>query len=90
MTTNITTLALNLLISERIHHRGVFADKIAEMLQQSNDASEKELELKNNFLAVMAQCVEDPNSDVRDLFYKMAQYYNVKINGVSGDVAIAA
>jgi GTPase SAR1 family protein len=90
MTTNITTLALNLLISERLHHRGVIADKIVEILQQSNDVSEGEQELKNNFLALMMECVENPNRNVRDLFYKMAQYYNMKIHGVSGDVAIAA
>lgn len=87
--TNITTLALNLLISERRQHRSVFAEKIIELLPQSND-SQKEQELRNNFLLIVAQCVENPNSDVRDLFYQIAEYYKLKINGVVGDVAIAA
>ena len=42
MTTSMTTLALNLLISERRNHRLVFAGKIIELLQQNSPNSEDE------------------------------------------------
>jgi hypothetical protein len=80
MTTNITTLALNLLISERENHRNIFAQRIVDLLQDSNDISSKEQELKTNFLTILEKCVADPNCEVRDLFYKLSQYYNQKIN----------
>ncbi len=80
MTTNITTLALNLLISERINHRSIFADRIIGLLRECNEDSIKELELKTNFISIINKCVEDPGCEVRDLFYQLSQYYNQKIN----------
>ena len=82
MITNITTLALNLLIAERASHRKIFADKIKKLVEPINDVSGKEKLLKNNFLSIMAKCVENPNCEYRDLFYEIAQHYNQMINGV--------
>jgi hypothetical protein len=81
MTNNITTLALNLLISERLTHRGIFAKRITELVKDTNDVSGKEKLLKNNFLSIMEKCVENPNFEYRDLFYQLAQVYNEKLNG---------
>ena len=90
MTTNITTLAINLLISERANHRGALAEKIVELVQPIADNSEKEKELKNNFYTVIAKCVENPSRESADLFYKMAQFYNEKVNGATTGLSAAA
>ena len=50
MNTNITTLALNLLISERVNHRIIFGDKIIEILQENIEYFENEKENKDLFL----------------------------------------
>ena len=89
MNANITTLALNLLISERINHRIVFAIRIKELLNQSSEDSENEIATKNKFSSAIDKCTQDPNSDSRDLFYELAQYYNQKINGNSSFSAVA-
>jgi hypothetical protein len=90
MTTNITTLALNILISERRNHRLIFATRITELLPEGNDVSEKEKVLKSNFLSIIAKCVEDPNCEVRDIFYQLSQYYNQKVNGFQQTLSVAA
>ena len=77
MTTSITTLALNLLVSERINQRYIFADKIIELIQDSTD------DHKKDFLNVIHMCIEDPSSEARNAFFKLAEYYTEKLNGVA-------
>jgi hypothetical protein len=89
MNTNITTLALNLLISERINHRIVFAIKIKELINQNSEDSDNEILTKNNFSSAIDKCTQDPNCESRDIFYELAQYYNQKINGKSTFSAVA-
>ncbi|WP_309642402.1 hypothetical protein [Flavobacterium sp.] len=76
MTTSITTLALNLLVSERIGQRYIFADKIIALVQETQDDSEN----KKDFLNVITLCIEDPSSEARNTFVQLAQYYAEKIN----------
>ncbi len=90
MTTNITTLAINLLISERLGHRNMLADKIIEIVQHQNDETKVEKDLKNNFLMVIGKCVENPSCDSRDVFYQLAKFYNEKLSGTEQKVSIAA
>jgi len=90
MTNNITTLAINLLISERKNHRNHFADRITELLPESNNLFEVEKILKSNFLTTLANCVEDPNCETRNVFYQLAQFFNQKVNGVQSVFPVAA
>ena len=76
MTTSITTLALNLLVSERIGQRYIFADKIIALVQETQDDSEN----KRDFLNVITMCIENPSSEARNTFVQLAQYYADKIN----------
>ena len=75
MTTNINTLALNLLVSERIGQRYIFADKIIALVQETQDDSEN----KKDFLNVITMCIENPSSEARRTFVQLAQYYAEKI-----------
>jgi len=79
MTANFTTLALNLLISERPNHRSFFASKIVDLLDSVKDNSEKERQIKIDFIAVIYQCTQDPTSKFRDVFYHYSEYYNAKL-----------
>ncbi|MBS7787258.1 hypothetical protein KIH23_08100 [Flavobacterium sp. CYK-55] len=81
MTANMTTLALNLLISERRNHRLVFAGKIIELLQQNSPNSEDEKNRKEDFVSVIGKCIQNPNCDDRGLFFEYAQYYADAIHG---------
>jgi len=90
MTTNITTLSINLLISERKNHRNLFAERIMELLPESSSLMEVEKILKSNFLTTMAICVENPNGEARNVFYQLAQFFERKVNGVPSDLSVAA
>jgi len=81
MTTNITTLALNLLISERISHRNFLATQIINQLERLDDCARKDIETKQAFIAVLHQCIANPTCQYRDLFYKYAEYYTQKSVG---------
>lgn len=89
MNQSITTLALNLLISERLNHRIVFAGKIVEILHHSIQGMQNEETRLNNFLAVISKCTQEPNCEERELFYELAQYYNNVIFGQSNLSAVA-
>jgi len=81
MNQSITTLALNLLISERLNHRIIFAVKIIEILHQSIPDMENEEARINNFMDVISKCTQEPNCLERDLFYELAKHYNNIIFG---------
>jgi hypothetical protein len=89
MNQSITTLALNLLISERLNHRIVFAGKIIEILHQSIQDLDKEEARLNNFMAVISKCTQVPACQERELFYDLAHYYNNLIVGQSNLSAVA-
>jgi hypothetical protein len=83
MTTNIATLALNLLVAERENHRQIFAEKIRNLVEPISGKSGKEKLLKNNFLTILPMCVEKPDCEYRDLFFEIAQHYNLVVNGTA-------
>lgn len=87
MTTNITLLALNLLISERLVHRTEIAEKITALVYPSSEATAKD---KADFFMLLAHCVENPASAESTYFYQLAQYYNQKINGDQSNLYNAA
>ena len=79
MTNNITTLALNLLISERLSHRNFIATKIIELVKGISDNSEKDLQTKDAFISVLHQCISNPTCHYRDLFFQYAEHYSQKL-----------
>lgn len=87
MTTNITLLALNLLISERIIHRTTIAERITELVYPTQEATSKD---KADFFTLLAHCVENPSYEGSTHFYQLAQYYNQKINGDQSNLFNAA
>ena len=89
MNQSITTLALNLLISERLNHRIVFAGKIIEILHQSIQGLENEEAKLNNFMTTISKCTQQPDCEERDLFFELAKYYNSRIFGQSDLSAVA-
>jgi hypothetical protein len=89
MNQSITTLALNLLISERLNHRIVFAGKIIEILRQNIQVFENEEARLNNFMEVISKCTQEPNCQERDIFFDLALYYNNRIFGDSSLSAVA-
>jgi hypothetical protein len=89
MNQSITTLALNLLVSERLNHRIVFAGKIIEILQSSVSNIDHEESRLNNFMSAISKCTQEPNCAEREIFFEMAQYYNSKIFGQSNLSAVA-
>jgi len=89
MNQSITTLALNLLVSERLNHRIVFAGKIVEILHQSIQDMEQEESRLNHFLSSIAKCTQEPSCQEREIFFELAQYYNSRIFGMSDLSAVA-
>lgn len=83
MTTNITTLALNLLISERIDQRIFFAGKIAVILHENFIASEEDKLLKDDFMLTIEKCIDNPNGEFKNRFYQLAEYFSIKISGAA-------
>lgn len=79
MTPNITTLALNLLISERESQRILFSGRILEALQSSGSVFKSAPELMDNFVSAMKACIEKPHGGSRDEFYKLAAYCDERI-----------
>ena len=69
MTTSITTLALNLLVSERIGQRYIFADKIIQLIHDTKDGNKKD------FLNVNP---EDALERTNKKFIKRFQYLESK------------
>jgi hypothetical protein len=89
MTPNMTTLALNLLISERADHRAIFAHKMALLIRDIRHESEQARQVRHNFLLTIEECVKNPNCDARDEFYQFAQQYNEMVSGKPGLFAAA-
>jgi hypothetical protein len=83
MSTNITTLALNLLIAERLSHRNFLATKIIDQVNGLNEYSEEDLERQRAFTAVLYQCIANPTCQHRDEFYQYAEHYGKKIESRS-------
>ncbi len=90
MTTNITTLALNLLISERLDQRNNFANQIVQLLEENGIDSDNERAMKVDFLMVIEQCIENPNNEARDIFYQLALYFTQKSKGIQDNFSPAA
>ncbi len=89
MNQSITTLALNLLISERLNHRIVFAGKIIEILHSGLPNMDNEEANLNKFMSVISKCTQEPTSEEREVFFTLAQYYNSKIFGQTDLSAVA-
>lgn len=86
----MTTLALNLLISERLDHRSLFATKMTGLLDTLQDHSDNDKQIKSDFIAVINHCVEDPTGKFNDIFYHYSQYFSQKISESQKNLSSAA
>jgi len=78
------------LISERLDQRNNFANQIVAQLEENGIDSENEKAMKVDFLMVIEQCIENPNSEARDIFYQLALYFTNKANGIQDNFFPAA
>lgn len=83
MNPSITTLALNLLISERKSQRIHFSGRILDAVQFSGSIFKNLPELMDNLVLTMKACIENPNCEARDDFYKFAKFCDEKISSDS-------
>ena len=72
MTPNITTLALNLLISERKSQRLHFSEKILNS-KPLKAVLKKSPDLKINLVIALEACIENPSCEERKIFYKIVE-----------------
>lgn len=91
MSNNITTLILNLLISENILHRIRISHKISELLE-SNVFGFGALEtiMRNHFLSRIQNYVESPSGSNRDVLFEMADFYKMHFIEFTSELSIAA
>jgi hypothetical protein len=73
---NITTLVLNLVISESKLHRIRIADTITDLLETYvADFGGIEKQIRIQFLAHISHCVDCPNAKTKDLLFEAANFY---------------
>ncbi len=76
MSTNITTLILNLMISESKLHRIRLAGKIIDVLEENvPDFGRIEKLMRNHFINMIMAYVENPYSSKKDLLFELADFY---------------
>lgn len=76
MKTNITTLVLNLLVSENKIHRMALADYIFEILATHvGEFGEIEKVVRDQFVAQLQSCVENPTVESRYSVFTLAEFY---------------
>lgn len=80
MTTSITTLALSVLVSERVSQRSIFAAQIIERVKKIEHNSQKDVEIFNGLTLAIDQCVVDPSAAAREDLHKLAQWYDQKLS----------
>lgn len=79
MTPNITTLALNLLISERKSQRLLFSERILNC-ESLTDIFKSSPELKSNLIFAMAACAENPDGEAREELYRLAAFCDERLS----------
>ncbi len=91
LTNNITTLVLNLLISESISHRLTIAGRITEILDlHASDEWQIEELLRRQFTTLLTKCVEDPACEHRSALRLIAGIYKEQFITETVEYAIAA
>lgn len=73
MTPNITTLVLNLLISERKSQRMLFSERILNC-ESLADIFKSSPELKSNLIFALAACTKNPDGKAREELYRLAAF----------------
>lgn len=89
MNQSITTLALNLLVSERLNHRIIFAGKIIEILNLNKADLQQDENSLDAFFAVISKCTQEPNCEEREVFFTLAKHFNTIITGRTDLSAVA-
>jgi hypothetical protein len=91
MSTNITTLVLNLIISESRLHRIRIADKIIDLLETNvDDFGQIEKFMRNHFISKMRAYVENPSARTKDFLYEFADFYKEYYIGYVPELLAAA
>ena len=91
LTNNLTTLVLNLLISENPSHRVLIAGRITEILDAwASDEWQIEEILRRQFTALLTKCVEDPACEQRVALRLIAEIYKEQFAVETVDLQVAA
>ncbi len=91
LTNNLTTLVLNLLISERLSHRLEIAGKITEILDTHADENWKIEEIiRRQFTSLLMSCTENPVSEQRIALRMIASIYKEFFVEPVAELAMAA
>ena len=72
----LTTLALNLIISERLAQRAQLAQNMKEIIECEDELSPIAEVFKNRFLLHINRCVETPNCSSRLVLFGFADFWN--------------
>ncbi|HEX9978967.1 MAG TPA: hypothetical protein VGB50_00210 [Flavobacterium sp.] len=76
MSTNITTLVLNLIISESQLHRSRIATEIRNLIEAHiNNGEQLEIVLQRQFILQMKKYVEQPEKNTADALFQLATFY---------------
>ncbi|MBD3583108.1 hypothetical protein [Flavobacterium selenitireducens] len=77
MKNQLTTLALNLLISERFLRRSELARYMKETVQSETDLSAVGEIFKKHYFRHIDRCVENPNCSSRAILFALSDFWNV-------------
>ncbi len=76
MKNNITTLILNLLVSENRMHRSRIAESVVDFLNINvADFGGIERQVRKHFISRIEICVENPTSQCRIILFAFADFY---------------
>lgn len=75
MNTQITTLSLNLIISERFSQRLDFANEMKNIIGREFDLSPVAEVFKKHFFSHINRCVENPNCSSRPILFALADFW---------------
>jgi len=76
MNGTITTLVLNLLVSESKLHRQSLAEHILELLDmQVGNFGRIEKAMRDYFVSHLMACVEDPTCKAKNTLFRLSEFY---------------
>lgn len=76
MSNNITTLILNLLISESRIHRVRIADKVTEIIESNvGEFGRIEQLMRKQFIAALNACIDNPTGENKEFLFEIAAFY---------------
>jgi hypothetical protein len=91
MSNKITTLVLNLIISESLEHKRKLSARIIEILEsQSYDCGGIEKEVKRLFVSKVQHFVENPNQESKAALFAVSQFHSEFYSEYAVEMKLAA